>query len=98
MKVNTIIEFRSFINELGLEYLENYNHNENLYHRAFVLSYILGYEKEYEYFKKNINLQDIQNTLNEKTILKIAKQRGVIEKLNELKIFLREKENEFKES
>lgn len=72
----------------GLEYIENYKHNEKLYCRAFVLSYILGYEKEYEYFKKNINLQDIQSTLNEKTILKIAKQKDVIEKLNELKIFL----------
>lgn len=69
----------------GLEYIENYKHNEKLYHRAFVLSYILGYEKEYEYFKNNINLQDIKSTLNEKTILKIAKQRDVIEKLNELK-------------
>lgn len=68
----------------GLVYLDDYEHRKELVKRAFVLSYILGYDKEFDELKKHVSLDDIQETIKERTILEIAKNRKVEEKLKEL--------------
>ena len=68
-----------------LVYLDDYEHRKELVKRAFVLSYILGYDKEFDELKKHVSLDDIQETIKERTILEIAKNRKVEEKLKELK-------------
>lgn len=67
--------------DIGLNYIENYKHNNRLIQRAIVLSYILNYEKEFIDLKGFIDKKQIKKTLDEDTIIKIAKKRKVIDRL-----------------
>ena len=66
---------------IGLEYIDNYKHNEKLIQRAIVLSYILGYKKEFIFLINFLDKIEMEKTINENTIIDIAKNK---KKLNNL--------------
>lgn len=72
----------------GLEYIDDYSHNENLYFRSIILSYLLDYTNEFNILKKFLfNNYDeyyinkkIKESLENKSIIEISKERKVVDK------------------
>ena len=73
--------------EIGFTYLEKYDHRKSNIIRAYILSYLLNYEREYqilnEWAKENINVFDISSEMDNKSIVEISKTRA-IDKYKEL--------------
>lgn len=82
--------------DIGLEYVENYKHNDNTIIKSFILSFLLQYEQFDEllrWISKNANEEQILEQTKNKSIEKIIVERGLEQRkhtfLHELKKMLK---------
>lgn len=84
----------------GFSYLEKYEHGISLYFRAYILSLLLNYKKEQEIirnfikekFSKEVINEQYKRTLNNESIISIAKERKKYD------LYIKIKENNFFEN
>lgn len=80
----------------GLKYVDDYKHNNNLLFRAFILSYLLNQQDDtkiiFEYIRNNFTKKELydglSNSFGNKSIIKIAEERNLLNKYDALKLMI----------